>query len=80
MKRTSTAKWNKRVIIATFFLIFFALVGIILLITGCLDFAVLSYGLPWQAKLCISLGVILLVGSTLTIIILAIWAKKRDHY
>ena len=80
MRRTSTATWNKRVIIATFFLIFFALVGIVLLITGCIDFAVLSYGLPWQSKLCISLGVILLAGSTIAIVVLAIWAKKRGHY
>ena len=80
MRRTSTATWNKRVIIATFFLIFFALAGIVLLVTGSIDFAVLSYGLSWQSKLCISLGVILLVGSVIAIIVLAFWAKKREHY
>lgn len=80
MKHTSRATWNKRVIITSFFLIFLALVGIVLLITGSIDFAVLSYGLSWQAKLCISLGVIFLVGSLIAIIVLALWAKKREGY
>lgn len=72
----SIANTKKAFFISAYCLIFLALLGIILIIVGLLQFPI-SNILSIPTIICVTLGSIFLIGSLIAIIVLAIIAKIK---
>lgn len=72
------AAWNKKAIVISFIMVIMALVGLVLIFTSWVEFAQTND--EWKKILCLSLGIIFLVGAIIVIVIIALLAKRRDGY